>query len=115
MTRLHLLHTCHGQPHRAALDYTVAPIGGNQVRLTATRCDGTALEAIGRTLPGGGLMVYASTPDDERHMLDHGTEYVGSVYGWSPLIDLPDQRCDECGGEHPGQPCAQPDLFGGES
>lgn len=32
-----------------------------------------------------------------------------------PLIDLPDQTCPDCGLEHPGADCQQPDLFEGAS
>jgi hypothetical protein len=100
---LHLLHDCtlDGQTvrHHVAVDYREIALHGGAYRLAGTRCDGTAIEAIGQRIPGGIIASNScATPGDpdryHRQWLEFatGTEYVSRDHGpWEPLIEFPEQ------------------------
>ena len=64
---------------------------------------GTCYQASIQTWPKTGT--HAITIKGVRGAYDRATH--------GPLIDLPDQTCPDCGLEHPGADCGQPDLFEG--
>jgi hypothetical protein len=109
--KISLLHACriNGQTvrHRAPLDWTEVKLNSGHLRLGATRCDGTSIEAYGNRLANGDLVAYnenADTHDPDRHErtmyeFSTGREWISKHYGpWELLLD-----------EFPGQPTTEPE------